>query len=109
MKRILLGSFVASIFLATTSFAQIAPQQAVVAQKMEHSVSPVEQKEWMALMKKQALAREAFDEQLKAEREAFLKDHPEMAALVQEQMERGRKLAYKRRAALKSKIVQPTE
>jgi hypothetical protein len=109
MRQILLGFVVVSIFLSTVSFAQPAPEQAAVAQKVARPTPPAGQKEWMVLIKKQALARKAFNEQLKAERDAFLKDHPEMAALVQDQMERGKNLAYKRRAALKKLQASPKQ
>ena len=42
-------------------------------------------KDWVALMKKQSQERKALNDQLSAERDQFLKDHPQLAGFMETQ------------------------
>ena len=100
MKKTVLGFVVASMVFSTGVFAQPAPQAAPATVKQ---VQPAGQAEWVALMKMQGEERKALNEKLNAERDAFLKANPEVAARVEEQMKTARERAEARRAGMQKK------
>ena len=91
MKRTVLGFVVASMVFSSSVFAQTPPPAA----------PPAGQQEWVALMKKQSEARKALNDQLNTEREAFLKSHPEVAAIIEAQMKAAKERAAQRKAMSK--------
>ena len=69
MKKILLGFFALILLLPLISFAQTSPQ------------APAS---WIAFQQEQNAKKAAFYKQLKADRETFLNEHPDVRAYIQE-------------------------
>ncbi len=85
MRKTVLGLIVGSMVFSAAAFAAPAP-------KLPGQV------EYSALMKKQSEARKALGEQQMAERNAFLKNYPELSASVAAQEQAAKERAAKRKA-----------
>ncbi len=103
MKKVFLGVVAALMVLPAMSFAQpAASTEPAAAQAIVRPDQFAGQAEWSALMKKQAEARKALNEQLNAERDAFLKANPEVAARIEEQMKLAKERALAHKAAMQT-------
>ena len=103
MTKAILGLFMTAMIFSTMSFAQTDATQSSI--KALQTVSPTQLPgwlDWMALMKKQRLERKALNDRLKSERDAFFKNHPEIAARVEEQMKKAKESAEKRKAQMQA-------
>ncbi len=100
MKKAVVGFVAAAMIFPAWSLVQAAPKERPpVPQDMQAGMPPG-QAEWVELMKKQAEARKAFNDQLNAERDAFLKDHPEFAERFEAGLKAARERAEARRAEM---------
>lgn len=97
MKKVVLGVIAGSMMFAGVSFAQ-APAKPAQGQAKPVQAQLPGQAEFSALMKKQGEARKALNDQLLAERDAFLKNYPELAARIAEQEKAAKERAEKKRA-----------
>ncbi|MBF0331022.1 MAG: hypothetical protein HQL17_03735 [Candidatus Omnitrophica bacterium] len=86
MKKSVLGLVVVSMVFSGVVFAQSAATDLpAVAQPAAMEAQSPAKLEWAALMKKQMEERRTLNDQLKAERDLFLQNHPDLAAFVEEE------------------------